>query len=149
MSKRSVLCPRSQILMLLSAVLSRLNLPGPVVCSLRHVRLAQLKCQPYIYHLACLTSSHSSSGWAAGPRLSITNNRDLSVPHLSLEMANEPISSGLKPATLTLVWVLTGLSCMIVIARIITKVVRASGIVLEDYLMLVSMVSDLHSGLLR
>ena len=64
-------------------------------------------------------------------------------------MADEPSNPDLKPATLTFVWVLTGFSCMMVVARIITKVVRPSGVVFEDYLMLISMVSDPCSILLR
>lgn len=64
-------------------------------------------------------------------------------------MADKASRPGLKPATLAFVWVLTGLSCMMVVARIITKALRFSGIILEDYLMFVSMVTNLCSGLPR
>ncbi|KAG9661990.1 hypothetical protein KCU61_g7814, partial [Aureobasidium melanogenum] len=61
-------------------------------------------------------------------------------------MTDEPTSPDLKPATLILVWVLTGFSCTMVVARIITKVVRASGMAFEDYLMLVSMMLAIVFG---
>ncbi|KEQ66135.1 uncharacterized protein M437DRAFT_27638, partial [Aureobasidium melanogenum CBS 110374] len=49
-------------------------------------------------------------------------------------------------ATLTVVWVLTGFSCTMVVARAITKAIRASAILVEDYLMLVSMILAILFG---
>lgn len=55
-------------------------------------------------------------------------------------MAHEAVSLGLEPAVLPIVWLLTGISCVVVIARVIVKTVKFHGLLWEDYLMSVSLV---------